>query len=84
MSYATFPIDGKDVQVMREPRVPHMLEHVPKDDTIIFVETDISDFKIEEVPREINMFPVPIENEVSRLSNKMDFGKCTLMVQALR
>lgn len=29
MSYATFPIDGKDVWVVQEPKVPYMLEHDP-------------------------------------------------------
>lgn len=47
-----------------------MLKHLPKDDTILFIDTDIGRFKIEEAPREIERCPTPIENEVSRMSDK--------------
>lgn len=75
MSYATFPIDGKNVQVVQEPNVPHMMDHAPEDDTILFIDVDINDLKVEEAPREIDRCPTPIDNEAIILFDKDELWK---------
>lgn len=52
LSYATFCIDGKNVKVKRESRVPYMMVHIVQSDEDMncFVDTRINTFRVEDSP----------------------------------
>lgn len=68
MFFATFPIEGKDTNLVREPRAPHMIEFVEQAYRIHFVDTGRDNFMIEDL-REEEKQPTPIEKEVLQQAN---------------
>lgn len=46
-SYGTIPINGKKVQIEREPRSPYIIEHINTSPMVNFYDTKVGNFTIQ-------------------------------------
>lgn len=68
LPYATFCIDGKNVKVRRESRVPYMMVHIVQsnEDMTCFVDTGINAFRVEDSLQEKKEQPTLLYEEVEK------------------
>lgn len=70
LSYATFCIDGKNVKIDKESKVPYMMVHEkdPNEVMTCFIDMNINAFRVENSTTKKREQPTPLEREVEELS----------------
>lgn len=67
-SFATFSIDGKDVKIERESKLPHMIEHGPIENMTCFIDSGIDEFRVEEFSSNCDKPIALIDTKIKQLS----------------